>query len=371
MTCGADTLANTLLASLTAGVDFTLPDVDLTDPEFSIPASEFDPPVSLTNGDLTTGVPTTGTGTFDIVMKSIKEHLRTEYEANRITGAEFTKAYIELTQAALGNSVQFLLGRDTAYWAAVQAQMQARIAEAGVVKARVELEIAKAQLAATVYEASNQQASYALTKMKLSTESVTFCTAEYNLANILPAEKLLLDDQHSKLNYEITQMLPAQKTLLDDEHSEKAYNLATTLPAQTLLLADEHSEKAYNLANIMPAQKLALDDQHDAAAYTLANILPEQKFMLHEQGEAQRAQTLNVRQDAGGTVVGLIGKQKDLYTQQIESYKRDAEVKAAKLFTDAWITQKTIDEGLLPPTEFQNTSVGAILADIKTNNALG
>jgi hypothetical protein len=283
MTCGADTLANTLLTSLTAGVDFTLPDVDLTDPSFTITDTVLDPPVSLTNADLTQGIPGTGTGTFDVVMKSLLAHLGTEYEKGRITGAEYSKVYIEGVQAALGNSVQFLLGRDQAYWQAVAAQMQARIAEAQAVKARVDLETAKAQLMATIFEAKNQEASYALTKMQLSTASVAFCSAEYNLAN----------------------------------------------------------------------------------------ILPEQKMMLHEQMEAARAQTWDARQDGLGTVVGSIGKQKDLYTQQIESYKRDAEVKAAKLFTDAWITQKTIDEGLVPPTNFANTSLDAILADLKTNNALG
>ncbi|MBQ5153795.1 hypothetical protein EGM85_11085, partial [Macrococcus caseolyticus] len=63
-------------------------------------------------------------------------------------------------------------------------------------------------------------------------------------------------------------------------------------------------------------------------------------------------------------------KQKELYTQQITSYQRDAEVKAAKLFTDAWITQKTIDEGLTPPNGFTNASVDDVLSTVKRNNSL-
>ena len=91
---------------------------------------------------------------------------------------------------------------------------------------------------------------------------------------------------------------------------------------------------------------------------------------LTEQGEAQRAQTMDTRSD-GSTVVGLLGKQKALYDQQIASYKRDAEVKAAKLWTDAWITMKTIDEGLLPPDQFTNIEINEVLATLKTNNVLG
>ena len=91
---------------------------------------------------------------------------------------------------------------------------------------------------------------------------------------------------------------------------------------------------------------------------------------LTEQGEAQRAQTMDTRSD-GTTVVGLLGKQKALYDQQITSYKRDAEVKAGKLWIDAWITMKTIDEGLLPPDQFTNTEINEVLATLKTNNLLG
>ena len=91
---------------------------------------------------------------------------------------------------------------------------------------------------------------------------------------------------------------------------------------------------------------------------------------LTEQGEAQRAQTMDTRSD-GTAVVGLLGKQKALYDQQITSYKRDAEVKAGKLWIDAWITMKTIDEGLLPPDQFTNTEINEVLATLKTNNVLG
>jgi hypothetical protein len=305
MGCGADTNANALMTALIAGKDFTLPTVDLEDPVYEFPADDgIDPPAPLTN-DLLTTKTVDGTGTFDIIMSSISVHLKAEFDKGRITGAEYTKAYVALVTAALSGAIQYLTTKDTAYWQAIQAQYQAKIAAAGLVESRVNLETAKAKLAVARLEAANQEAVYALTKMKLSTEDVTYCTAQYNLSDILPA------------------------------------------------------------------QKLALDDAHAQATYTIANILPMQKMLLQEQGEAQRAQTSDTRSDGVTTVVGVLGKQKDLYTQQVTSYQRDAEVKAAKLFTDAWITMKTIDEGLLPPGNFDNTSLNEILADIKTNNAIG
>lgn len=110
---------------------------------------------------------------------------------------------------------------------------------------------------------------------------------------------------------------------------------------------------------------------YEMADFNLTNILPAQLALTLEQKEQVRAQTMNTRSDGITTVTGLLGKQKDLYEQQITSYQRDSEMKAAKIFTDAWMTMKTIDEGLEPPTGFNNTSLDAILTDLKTNNNIG
>lgn len=275
----ADVTANALMTSLISGVSFSIPDVDLS--TFTIPAMSTDitgNQTRLTNNDLTTKT-VGGTGTFDVVMDGLLVHLKTEYDKGRITGDQYSKAYIELTSAALQSSVQFLLQRDQAYWNAVTAQYQAQMAIAAFTKAKVELEQAKVQYEAVRMEANTQAANYALTKLRLATEGAQFAAADY----------------------------------------------------------------------------------------TFTNILPIQKTLTQEQVEQARAQTTDTRSDAA-PVTGLIGKQKALYDQQITSYKRDSENKTAKLFTDAWITMKTIDEGLLPPTEFDNNSLNAILSALKTNN---
>jgi hypothetical protein len=340
MSCGADLEANSLITSLTAGESFVIPAVDLTGPEYQLPdgGAITVPVTKLKNEDLTTKV-INGDGTFDFLMSSFHAHLKGEFEKNRITGAEYTKAYIALTDAAMGNATQFLLGRDQSYWAAVIAQQQALLAQISVVTARVQLSTAKVQLAAIQLEALNAKATFALTKMKLATESAAYCQAQYQLDNLLPAQLAMLN---------------AQKTGQDTQNSTATYNLANLLPAQLAMTN---------------AQKLGQDTSNSSAAYTLANILPKQATLVGEQIEVQRAQTLDNRTD-GGLITGSVGKQKDLYTQQITSYKRDGEIKAAKLFTDAWITMKTIDEGLLPPDLFANPSLNSVLGTVKANNQL-
>lgn len=283
MGCGAETEANALLTALLEGTNFAVPTLDLNTPDFEIPVvGDIGEPVTkLTNADLTTGT-VSGSGTFDTLMKGFNSHLKEEFDKGRITGEQYSKAYIELTVAAMGNAVQYLLGRDSSYWQAITAQLQAQAAQVAVVNARVLLEVAKVQFQSVRAEALTNQANYGLTKMKISSESLAYCVAKFQL--------------------------------------------------------DE--------------------------------MMPVQKQMLMEQYEAQRAQTLNTRSDGVTPVAGQVGKQVALYDQQITSYKRDAEVKTAKLFTDAWITMKTMDEGLLPPTEFTNVSLNEILTKLKEVNNL-
>ncbi len=277
MSCSAEVEANRLLEELTKGDDFTLPDVDMTGPEWDIPGGDASPIfgaiTKVTNESLTTRE-VGGSGTFDALMESAHNHLKAEFKANRITGGEYTKAYIAMMESCMSNAVQFLLGRDQAYWAAALAQIQA-------VTARVTLATSKAQFVLAKIQALSAKSEYALTKMKIATESETYCAALFNASQ----------------------------------------------------------------------------------------MLPQQLKLLTEQTEAQRAQTLDTRTD-GAVVKGSVGKQKELYSQQITSYQRDAEVKASKLFTDAWITQKTIDEGLNPPNGFTNASIDTILTKLKSNNGL-
>ena len=318
MGCGAEIEANSLHTILTKDDVFTIPTFDLSGPDFSLPPlGPLNAPVRrLTNDDLTTGT-IDGTGTFDIMMRSMNAHLSVEFKSNRLVGSEYSKAYIALTDAAMEKSIQFLLGQEQAYWAAMVAQQQALLTQIQIVTARVQLQIAKVQLASVQLEATMHRANYALLKMKLSTESIQYCIAKYNLENMLPA-------QLAQVN--------AQTTLIGVQTSN------ARIEGQTM-------------------------------TFTLEQMLPQQLQLLIEQTYTQHAQVSNTY--AEGDVGGTLGAQRKLYDQQVISYQRDAEVKAAKIFSDAWITQKTLDEVLDPPMEFTNASLNEILGVLKLNNEIG
>ena len=306
---GADVLANTLLSSLTAGVNFSVPDINLDDPIFAQPGDTgqlYEAIEPLNFNALTTGV-VGGTGVFDKLMVSLVNHLKIEFAANRISGAEYTKAYVGVITAALQTSEQFLLAKDQAYWSALLVQSQARAAEAEIAKARIELEIARVTLVRAQFEAATTEVNYSLTKMKLSTEDITY---------------------------------------------DNLVKSGTNLTKQG--------------AN-MDVQTDNLTKQGVGIDYTNTFMLPEQKKLLVEQTEVQRSQTMDKRMDGTTNVTGLVGKQKDLYAQQIVSYQRDAEVKAAKIWADAYTTQLTILGGANAPDQFKEGAIQNIMTKIRTN----
>lgn len=437
MSCGADTSANTLMQNLLAGKDFTVPNVELNSDNLKLPqganSEMYSSILRLNISDLTQGK-VGGDGAFDALMTSVRAHLLQEYEKGRITGGEYTKAYAELVAASMEHATQFLLNKDQVYWTAQQSQIQA-------VTAMIQMESERMRLAALKFEALTSEANYALTKLKLANEDIQYCINKFNLEQLMPGQKSLLDAQivgqqtsNDKTRYELTNMLPKQAEGLGLENDGKTisnntatFNLSSILPKQAamldaqkegqlvqndqgrytlkylmpvqvervvaetesieatasisrynleMLLPLQHLTGKYTLEQMMPSQKAMLDAQkegvdiaNETAEYNKETILPAQLKLTQEQTETQRAQTLDSRSD-GASVVGYVGKQKDLYSQQIDSYKRDAEIKAAKLVSDGWMTQKTIDEAALTPSSFQQNMVDSVLNRVKLNNGL-
>lgn len=284
MSCGADTLATTLINNLTNGMNFTIPDVNLTDADVSLPTSEgslFDKAIAPADIKELTTKEVGGTGSFDVMMSALTAHLEKEYKAGRITGAEYTKVYIANAQLAMQTAVAWHSQRDQSYWNAVTAQVAA-------MQGRIALKTAAVDLATARVRSQTMRAEYAVTALRAANEDAQYCN------NTLQADVL---------RFNVTQLLPAQL------------------------------------------------------------------LMTKEQMEAARAQTMDSRTD-GVLIGGSVAAQKDLYRQQILSYKRSAELNAARVFTDAWISIKAVDEGINIPGALTSDSVSGVLSTLKANNQL-
>lgn len=484
---GATELAQNVFDIL--GDTFVLPEVDLTGDAYALPgntgALHGDVP-RLTNDDLTTGT-LNGDGSFDVIMASLNTHLKKQFDENRITGEQYSKAYIELTAAALQTGTSYLLGRDQAYWAALMTQAQARRAEVEAVTANVALQTAKAQLAVTNYSVEQAKSQAALSKMQLAKADIEFETMKFNVEislpeeqkqrkfrtdNMLPlelsaatfnvdemlpiqkaaivsqvatdaynrdfvlvAQKEMIEEQARQVTYQtdflmvadlatvtynLTDMLPitkataisslatldyerntvlrARNELVDEQKRQLTYetdhilvsqydtsvfNLLQLLPAQKVLLDEQKDQVVYqtdfilksqydtsefNLGQILPAQKAGIQSDTATKDYQRSIVIPAQKELIDEQIEVQRAQTTDVRTD-GSTIAGSIGKQKDLYSEQITSYRKDAQYKVAKMYLDSFLTQATL-ESVKPPAEFKTDVANTVFVKMRTENDL-
>lgn len=383
-----ESVANSLMTSLTRDVVIDIPEVNISSDIFQVPynAEMYKEIKPISNEDYTERK-ADGAGAFDAIMAGISAHLTVQYEKGRITDDDYAKAFIALTESALGNATQFLINRDASYWAAQAAQIQA-------ITARVQLESEKARLVTAHLDALNAKSNYAISKAQLAQISVDMDIKKYNLDNILPRESAKLVKEHEGMDlqnrtllFNLNTMLPTQHETIQLEMEATRFNLDRVLPmdldikeyqlnqmmpkevevltTQIAGIVIDNQIKTFNLSEILPTQKAGMLADTSIKTFNLSTLMPAQVQLVKEQTEVQNAQTRDTR-ISGGNVAGTLGKQKDLYSQQIDSYKRSAEFNAAKIFSDAWITQKTLDEGLTPPSSFNNSAVDAVMTGLRT-----
>lgn len=184
---------------------------------------------------------------------------------------------------------------------------------------------------------------------------------EYQIEYMLPAQLNMTTAQISQIT--------AQNQKISAERDNVIYQTNFLNVSQRENIMADTEVKEYQSQHLMPAQVLGIESDNLMKEYQRTQILPIQRSFTQEQLEAKRAETMDSRTD-GISVTGSIGKQKQLYDQQIDSYKRDAEYKIGRMMIDTWITQKGIDEGLSAPTQLQNPSIDSVIQRLKTNNEL-
>lgn len=409
-----DGLANQLFTSLTADAP-TPPTVDLSDAIFSFtadPDSELYKALQTVTLEQLTEVDLEGAGVFDKLMSAVDLHIQREFKGNRLTGDQYAAVYTEVMTGVLSQSTQFLLQKDQAKWAAITAQMQARIAEIQATVALVELEKVKVETQKAIFDMQNAGAEYALTKMNIANGDAQYGltkaqaeSEEYKRNWLLPAElsiqeytrSNILVSEYAAKQVTADRILPAEaavkefenRVLQPLEEGIQQFQLAQTLPLQQLtaqygfdfMLPVQLGKEQHLLNEQLPAQTNLLKEQKEVqrsqtldnrsdALTPISGLVGRQKELVAEQIEGERSKTMDTRTDGSTIIEGSVGKQKDLYDQQIDSFIKDAKQKAAKMWLDGWITQKTLDENLASPNELDVPSVSAVLLSIRNENGL-
>lgn len=290
-----------------ASVDLiTTPPTITLSPVANIPVLTLE---SLTAGEGTLA----GNGAFDVIMKAVNKHLEEQYKKQRLSGAEWGKVYIQGIELALTQASQYLVSANTSAWAGETSKRQAEV-----------LEIQKSTL---LQQHSTNIIETLTAKMAMSKMQIDAHVAQGSLV----ATKTKIGDMyHDILAKEAQQLLINEQ--VDTARASTKDTLSSGAP----------------IAGLLSVEK---------------SIKTKQISLIDEQVDAARAQTKDTILGGMTPVGGILGSQKNLYDQQKQSYIHDSMNKAAKVLSDAWTTQKTVDDGWTPPNTFLNTYIDPALRE--------
>lgn len=382
----AGSIAGSLFTQLTAGREFSLPAADLSGEEFQIPPLDEVNVQTLDEAALTSRT-VAGTGLFDGLMESIRAHLEGEFQKNRITGAQYTEAFISMTGTAMGAAVQYLLTKDQAQYQAALMQRQAQIAEIGVVTARIGAEESKARLQMVQIQAQNAEVEFALNKLRLASEDMNWrlmdqqrLQAEFQTTEILPLQRsgLLLDQEMrtveiARVTYELEELLPLQKDITQSELELKAsqvskieFEVGQMMPAQLVGMTKDNEVKDAQIEG-MGTDNQVKRGQLDRITFEVAEILPATLIGMEADNALKGAQVTKLESDITMTeaqISKITYELTEFMPVQLAGMTKDNEVKDAQI--DSLVLDGTVKTATVARMGYELSNIlPAQLADIE------
>lgn len=252
--------------------------------------------------DLLTDTQIGGNGVLDKLLTTARTHLDREYMDQRITGKEYSNAYIEL------------------YTQSVQASIAYAIAAA---KLPYEVALVEAQT-----KLADQQRELAYQEM----------------ISKLPMEVKLLESDVALKEFQIDTLLPkeaeqmdAQIALADKELQLKELELTQRLPAEIANLEKQGELMDSQIATA--AQDLLLKAKQLEIAEKELLVKLEEIKVMEAQSELYAAKVITEKAQTDNTVVGtgsVIDSNNKLIQAQADAFEKEQVVKAVKLAMDTF-----------------------------------
>ena len=348
----------------------------MTTENVSLKLAQLEQPLNVT--ELTTAE-IAGTGVFDVLMQSVKQHVQEEHAKSRITGKEYATVYLEALQSTLAQSVSYLIQSKTlgfeldnlgkqgvlldyqaelaikdvqlksAQIAQTQAQtdlveQQVKSEEASSHKIPVEIAILRSNLELAAVEKDLRIAQVGLAETEKD-------VAIYNLTNRTPVEVELLRAQTDNAKSQIA-LTEAQVTKIVEENKLIPYtieklqaDIANTI-RQSNILEKELEIKISSLA-LQDKQLLLADAELEVRKLELEVKRAEvESAKSQAQLYAAKVLTENAQTMDSAHPNSVLGSNIAVLRAQAAGYARDAEQKAAKILVDAWNVQRNTDEGI-------------------------
>lgn len=125
---------------------------------------------------------TDGTGAFDVLIKTVSIDIQNQFEAGRLTGAEFSAVYLGALQSTIQQSIVFLLGKQAA-----DKQADLIAAQINEVSEKIDLIIAQT---AEAYEAVKASQDKTLRENLLNNTTITKIQEETDLLQSKDLEEI-------------------------------------------------------------------------------------------------------------------------------------------------------------------------------------
>ena len=348
----------------------------MTTENVSLKLAQLEQPLNVT--ELTTAE-IAGTGVFDVLMQSVKNHVQEEHAKSRITGKEYATVYLEALQSTMAQSIEYLLRAKTlgfeldnlgkqgvlldhqaeiaikdaqlkfAQIAQTQAQtelteQQVKTAEAEAHKIPVEISLLRSNLELASVEKDLRIAQVGLAETEKD-------IAVYNLANKTPVEVELLQAQTDNAQSQIA-LTEAQVVKITEENKVIPYTIEriqaeiANMTRQSDILEKELEIKISSLA-LQDKQLLLADAELEVRKLELEVKRAEvESAQAQAQLYAAKVLTENAQTMDAAHPNSVLGSNIAVLRAQAAGYSRDAEQKAAKILVDAWNVQRNTDESI-------------------------
>lgn len=174
----------------------------------------------LVIGDFTSGAPE-GTGAFDVMMQTVKDHVGGEYTAGRIKGTEYATVYLGALQSTMDRALQFLLQKDKASLEAELIAAQVSKVQAEILKVNAEVLLVEAQTALAVQQKLNAVKEFDVLeaqKCKLQAEFDVLMETKLKViaeTGLLAQKKITEQAQTSAAGVDADSVIGKQKTLYE------------------------------------------------------------------------------------------------------------------------------------------------------------
>lgn len=366
----------------------------MTTENVSLKLAQLDTPLNVT--ELTTAE-IAGTGVFDVLMQSVKNHIQEEHAKSRITGKEYATVYLEALQSTMAQSIEYLLRAKTLGFEldnlgkqGVLLDHQAEIAIkdaqlkfAQIAQTQAQTELTEQQTKSAEAEAHKIPVEISLLRSNLELASVDKDLriaqvglaetekdiAVYNLANKTPVEVELLQAQTDNAQSQIA-LTEAQVVKITEENKVIPYNIEriqaeiANMTRQSDILEKELEIKISSLA-LQDKQILLADAELQVRVLELDVKRAEvESAQAQAQLYAAKVLTENAQTMDAAHPNSVLGSNIAVLRAQAAGYARDAEQKAAKILVDAWNVQRNTDESISANASnlLYDTSIGKAVA---------